>query len=317
VGRGVGKVEEKSVPRQAISARDDPQDLRGRAHGYCRAPTNPAAGDDVRSSDEKEIGPGAEDVGQGEKAMGFLDHLEELRMTLFKCVIAFILAAVVVAIYFEQLKAILDWPLNQGRARSGHPDAVRVITSTLMAPFSVYISVGFLGAVTLAMPFMLFFFAQFVAPALTPKEKRMLVPGGVAGLLLFLSGGAFAFFALLPSVVDVSITANVSLGSEMMLAMDSWYSTVSWMVLGMGLAFQFPMLIQIVVFLDLMQVSTLKKWRRVAFVICMIAAALITPTPDPFNMLICTAPLYVLYEASIIVAVLYTTKLGERSRAAG
>lgn len=236
-------------------------------------------------------------------------------MTLFKCVVAFLIACVVVAYFFDEVKSLLDWPLREGRVRSGHPETVRVITNTLMASFSVYISVGFLGAITLSMPFILLFFGQFVSPALTPKEKRLLIPGGIAALLLFLAGGAFAFFLLLPSVVDVSISANVDLGSDLLLSLDSWYSSVTWMVLGMGVAFQFPMIIQILVFLDLMAVSTLRKWRRVAFVICMVAAALITPTPDPFNMLICTAPLYLLYEAAIVVAVVYTSKLSSRRAA--
>ena len=261
-----------------------------------------------------DVPEGQEAIG-GEKVMGFLDHLEELRVTLFKCVVAFVVGAVVVAVFFDSVKAVLDWPLEQGRLRSGHPEALEVITHTLMASFSVYISIGFLGAITLAMPFVLFFFGQFISPALTSREKRLLVPGGLAALVLFSAGGAFAFFLLLPSVVDVSITANVDLGAKLMLSLDSWYSTVTWMVLGMGMAFQFPMIIQIVVFLDLVSVGALKRWRRFAFVVCMVAAALITPTPDPFNMLLCTAPLYLLYEAAILVAVLYTTKLSARSRA--
>lgn len=268
----------------------------------------------MRPTDDDNTSEAAEDA-QGEKVMGFLDHLEELRMTLFKCVAAFVLAAVVVAYFFDEVKAWLDWPLQVGRERSGHPDAITMVTNTLMAPFSVYISVGFLGALALSMPFMLFFLGQFVAPALTAKEKRLLIPGGVAALLLFVAGGAFAFFLLLPSVVDVSITANVDLGASAMLSLDSWYSTVAWMVLGMGAAFQFPMIIQIVVFLGLMEVATLRKWRRVALIICMIAAAVITPTPDPINMLVCTAPLYLLYEVAIVVAVLYTSKLAARARA--
>lgn len=269
----------------------------------------------MRLPEDDDAGSGPEEGEQGEKVMGFLDHLEELRLTLFKCVVAFVVAAVVIGYFFDEVKSLLDWPLNIGRDRSGHPEVVKMTTSTLMAPFSVYISVGFLGAISLSMPFILIFFGQFISPALTPKEKRLLLPAGIAALFLFIAGGAFAFFLLLPSVVDVSITANVDLGSTLLLTLDSWYSTVAWMVLGLGAAFQFPMIIQILVFLGIMEVATLRKWRRVAMIICMIAAALITPTPDPFNMLICTAPLYLLYEAAIIVAVAYTAKLAARSRA--
>lgn len=235
-------------------------------------------------------------------------------MTLFKCVVAFVIGAVLVAFFFNDVKAALDWPLQRGKTMSEHPEIVRVVTNTMMGAFSVFISIGFLGAVGFAMPFVLLFFGQFVAPALTAKEKRLLVPGALAALLLFVGGGAFAFFLLMPSVIEFSIRSNVTLGAEYLLQLDSYYSTTTWMVLGMGLAFQFPMVIQILVYLDLMALETLRRWRRVAFVICMVAAALITPTPDPVNMFICTAPLYLLYEVALVVARVFTAPAAARSR---
>lgn len=268
----------------------------------------------MRLPEDDDAGGGPADGEQGEKVMGFLDHLEELRMTLFKCVVVFVIGAVLVAVFFQEFKAFLDWPLERGKLTSGHPEVLQTITNSMMGAFSVFISIGFLGAVMFAMPFLLFFFGQFVAPALTAKEKRLLVPAAVAALLLFVTGAAFAFFLLMPSVIEFSIKSNVLLETAYLLPLDSYYSTTTWMVLGLGAAFQFPMILQILVFLELMTADTLRKWRRVALVICMVGAALITPTPDAIPMLMCAAPLYLLYEAAIIVAVLYTSKLAARSR---
>lgn len=246
--------------------------------------------------------------------MGFLDHLEELRLTLFKCVLAFVIGAVLVAFFFTEFKAFLDWPLERGKLTSGHPDVLQTITNSMMGAFSVFISIGFLGAVVFAMPFLLLFFGQFVAPALTPKEKRLLFPAAIAALILFVAGGAFAFFLLMPSVIEFSIKSNVVLQTAYLLPLDSYYSTVTWMVLGLGAAFQFPMILQILIYLDLVAAATLRQWRRVAVVVCMVVAALITPTPDAIPMLMCALPLYLLYEAAILVAVVYTAPLAARSR---
>jgi len=270
----------------------------------------------VRQSDDDEAAGEAPEGGTtGEKVMGFLDHLEELRLTLFKCVVAFVIGAVLVGVFFTEFKTLLDWPMERGKMTSEHPEVMQVITNSMMGAFSVFISIGFLGAVFFAMPFLLVFFGQFIAPALTPKERSLLMPAAIAALVLFVAGGAFAFFLIMPSVIEFSIKSNVLLKTAYLLPLNDYYSTLTWMVLGLGAAFQFPMILQVLVYLDLIAVQTLRSWRRVAVVLCMVAAALITPTPDAIPMLMCAVPLYLLYEAAIIVAVVYTTKLAARSRA--
>ena len=269
----------------------------------------------VRLPEDEEAGSESAEGEVGEKVMGFLDHLEELRMTLFKCVVAFVIGAVLVAFFFSEFKAFLDWPMERGKLTSGHPEVMQTITNSMMGAFSVFISIGFLGAVFFSMPFMLIFLGQFIAPALTPKEKRLLTPAAIVALLLFVAGGAFAFFLLMPSVIEFSIKSNVILQTAYLLPLDSYYSTVTWMVLGLGAAFQFPMILQILIYLDLITVHTLRNWRRLAVVVCMVVAALITPTPDAIPMLMCAVPLYLLYEAAIIVARVYTAPLAARSRA--
>lgn len=253
--------------------------------------------------------PPAEEDG---KPMGFLDHLEELRWTIVKSLIVFAIAIGVAVYFFDDLARILRWPLDYGLKE--HPNSFRAITSTPMAIFTVYLVIPFIGAITVALPFVLGFLAQFVAPALTKREKRLIVPGVFAAVFLFLGGGLFAYFLLVPSVVRISVELNARLGSELFWTIDGYYSMLMWMVVGMGAAFQFPMVIQVLVYLDIVSVESLRKWRRFMVLICFIAAAVITPTPDPINMTIVAFPLWVLYELAIWVAAVYTTKKRDEAR---
>jgi sec-independent protein translocase protein TatC len=254
-------------------------------------------GDETRDDDS---------VSTDEAPMGFLDHLEELRWTLIKSFIAFAVAFVIAAFFFDRLADVLRWPLDRGLRE--HPESFKAVTNTPMAIFSVYIAIPMIGAVTLALPFVLYFIGQFVSPALKAKEKRLLIPGFFIGILLFLAGALFSYFLLVPSVVQISVELNTKLGSELYWTIDNYYSMLMWMMIGMGVAFQFPLLIQVLVFLDMVSVTRLRSWRRIMFIGCCIVAAFITPTPDPFNMMLVALPLYFLYEAALIVAAIYTVK---------
>ncbi|RME66850.1 MAG: preprotein translocase subunit TatC, partial [Verrucomicrobia bacterium] len=182
--------------------------------------------------DEGEVNP-------DEKTMTFLEHLEELRWVLLKVLIAFLVGFVLVAAFLDNVANLLRWPLDFGVREN--PEVLRLVTTTPLAIFTVFMMVCFLGAVAFSMPFVLYFVGQFVAPALTPKEKKLLVPGLVLAVLLFLAGMTFAFFLLVPSVIRVSVYFNALLGYEVIWSADKYYSMLAWMCLGMGTAFQFPM----------------------------------------------------------------------------
>ena len=253
------------------------------------------------------------DIQPDERVMGFLDHLEELRWTLVKALVVFVAAFILIAVFVIDTSHLLNWPLEQGL--KDYPDSMRLVTTTPFAVFSVYMMICFLGAITLALPFILFFVGQFVAPALTSKERKLLVPACAAAIFLFLAGSVFSFFLLVPSVIRVSAYLNVTFGTELLWSADRYYSMLVWMVLGMGAAFQFPMVIQIVIYLGLISVEQLRKWRRIAILLFFVVAAFITPTPDPFNQALVAFPLWLLYEIAIWVGAVYTMKLAARSRA--
>ncbi len=247
--------------------------------------------------------PDAEDAAPAPsegKPMGFLDHLEELRGTLMKCAVVFALFAGLIGWRLADAATLLNWPLEQVLA--DYPQYRQaLITNSPMGVFSVIINICVLGGVLLALPFWLFFTGQFVAPALTAREKGLLLPAVLAALALFLAGAAFGYYLLAPSTIRVAFELNELMGYTVMWTADKYYSLLMWVVLGMGAAFEFPLLIVLANYMGLIEVATLRKYRRHAIVVIFIIAAIVTPTPDPLNQCIFALPLIVLYEISIWV----------------
>jgi len=106
-----------------------------------------------------------------------------------------------------------------------------------------------------------------------------------------------------PSTIKVSFELNELLGYTVMWTAENYYSLLMWLVLGVGAAFEFPLLVVLANYLGLVEVATLKKYRRHAIVVFFIIAAIVTPTPDPINQTFLALPLCLLYEMSIWVSV--------------
>lgn len=237
----------------------------------------------------------------GGKPMGFLGHLEELRWTLIKCAVVFAIFVTIIAYHLQDASTLLNWPLEQIQAE--YPRLkTDLVTNTPMGIFTVIINVCLMGGVILALPFWLFFLGQFVAPALTQRELRVIVPTGLAAFGLFLGGAAFGYYLLTPSTIRVAFELNEMLGYTIMWTADKYYSLLLWMVLGMGAAFEFPLLVVLAVYMGLIEVATLRTYRRHAIIVMFVIAAIVTPTPDPLNQCLFALPLIVLYELSIWVS---------------
>lgn len=234
-----------------------------------------------------------------EKPMGFFEHLEDLRWTLVKCVVAFLICASLIGYSLHEFNALLLWPLHKVQAE--YPQAVIDLgTTSIMEGFTVVIQMCVLGGLFLSAPFLLFFIGQFVAPALTARELRMVLPVCFAALILFLCGAVFSYYLLVPSTLRVSIEINEMFGFVMRWTPGSYYSLLTWLVLGVGASFEFPLLIVLLIYMGVMTTAFLRKYRRHAIVVIFIIAAVVTPTPDPVTQCLFAAPLYLLYEIAII-----------------
>jgi len=240
-----------------------------------------------------------EETNPREKPMGFFDHLEELRWTLVKSAAVYLVFAILIGIYLKEFNDVLLWPFNHVRA--GNPKmALDLGTTTVMEGFNVVIQLCLLGAIAPAAPFIIYFVGQFVSPALSKKEMRMVLPTGFSAMVLFLLGSAFSFFFLVPSTLKVSVEINELFGFVMRWTPDSYYSLLSWLTIGVGLSFEFPLLIVLLVYMGILRVATLRHYRKHAIVAIFIIAAIVTPTPDPFTQTMFALPLWVLYEIAII-----------------
>lgn len=234
-----------------------------------------------------------------EKAMGFFDHLEDLRWTLVKCVVVFLICAGLIGTFMAEFNDLLLWPLHKVHAE--YPKAVIDLgTTSIMEGFTVVIQMCVLGGLLLSAPFLLFFIGQFVAPALTKRELKMVLPVCFAALVLFLCGATFSYYLLVPSTLRVSIEINEMFGFVMRWTPGSYYSLLTWLVLGVGASFEFPLLIVLLIYMGVMTTAFLRKYRRHAIVVIFIIAAVVTPTPDPVTQCLFAAPLYLLYEIAII-----------------
>lgn len=243
--------------------------------------------------------PDTEEDQPDREGMSFFDHLEDLRWTIGKCFIAFFVAAVLVGLFLAQFSGLLQWPYHF--ATSGREMQMEgLINTSILGVFSVifYLLIG--GGFSLSLPFMLYFVAQFVAPGLTEKEMKLLKPFCSMAFGLFLIGVLFSFFILAPAAMRASIVFNELLGFTPLWTAASYYALLTWMVLGIGIAFQFPLVLMILIFIGILSVKQLENFRRYSIVVFLIVAALVTPTTDPVTFLILAIPMSILYEGAIV-----------------
>ncbi|MBH53458.1 MAG: twin-arginine translocase subunit TatC [Opitutaceae bacterium] len=254
--------------------------------------------------DEKIVRHEDEDVALLEETvqeghMTFLEHLDELRVVLFKSAAAFLISFMLVAAFFRDINRLLRLPLERAMENNGVTEVL--VTTGPFGIFSFLLQMGFLVGMGLSSPFILYFASSFIAPGLSQKEKRALLPGALVALFLLCLGCVFSYFVLVPSALNVSIYLNNLMGIDLMWAADRYISLLLWMVLGVGLSFEFPLIIAILIYVGILSSEQLRSFRRYAVVIIFVMAAFITPTADPFTQLLMAGPLVLLYELSIFM----------------
>ena len=233
--------------------------------------------------------------------MGFFEHLEELRGVLVKSLIAFVICAVAIGYFVREFFDVLQWPLHQ--ARTQYPEFVLDLgTHKVFEVFTMLIQMCVMGGLALASPAILFFIGQFVAPALTERETKAVLPMCISALFLFLLGASFGFFLLMPASIEAAVRLHDWFGLTARWTVGDYYSTMMWLVFGVGASFEFPLVVVMLVWLGLLSTAFLRKYRRHAIVAIFVIAAVVTPTPDPFIQTIFALPLYALYEIAIIVS---------------
>jgi sec-independent protein translocase protein TatC len=199
---------------------------------------------------------------------------------------------------------VLSWTVDNDPALAQKAQHVQVelINLSPASGFFVAFQVAFYGGLVLAAPFIFYFIASFVFPALRLKERHYVYRGMGYGVGLFLCGVAFCYFALMPVALAASQAYSHWLGfSAFQWKADEYISFVCKFMLGMGLGFEMPVVILTLVKIGVLSYSILSKGRRYMIVINLVLGAVLT-TPEVITQMIMFIPLQLLYEISIWVA---------------
>jgi sec-independent protein translocase protein TatC len=244
--------------------------------------------------------------------MTFLEHLDDLRVSLLRVLGVFAVGMVAALIFYRETPALLNLPLQWAKhpetspigAVLSQPDPGLVNMGelkefTFMGVWKVLMYAAFGVGVALASPVFLYETARFVGPALTDREKRGIIPFCVSALILFLMGAALAFFWLSPMSIQIWQHFAEGLRMEVTWQASDYYAFVVMMCLLTGLTFQFPLALIILMWLELVRPRTLlKSWRGMLFGI-MVLVAMITPIAEPISLFVMTGVLFGFYLAAV------------------
>lgn len=226
--------------------------------------------------------------------MNIWGHLGELRKRLFYIVLSIVFGAAVAGYFIEEimngilLKPAIDANLDLQNFRVfGKP--------------ILYFKVVLVSGIIISIPLILHQIWKFVEPALYKKERGWAKKITFFTTFCFLVGISFAYFVMIPSMLEFSANFGTD-NIKNLIDINEYWGFVMLMILAAGLLFELPMVSFVLSRFGLLTPRFLRKYRRHAIVLILIASAIITPSPDPINQMIVAVPIYVLYEISIIVS---------------
>lgn len=249
----------------------------------------------------------------------FWDHLDELRVLLFRVIGAWVLLGIG---YFIAMPYLFDnvilapcyndfvfyrflhWmgeALNLSGDFFTEDFQVNLININLAAPFFIHITTAFWMSVVTTIPFLFYQIWRFISPALYANEKKGVKKALGLGSIFFFLGVAVGYFLVYPLTLRFLSTYELSATITNQISLNSYIDNFMMLVLCMGLAFELPLVTWLLSLLGIITRSTLKQYRRHAIVAIFVLAAVITPTGDPFTLTAVALPLCLLYELSILM----------------
>jgi sec-independent protein translocase protein TatC len=232
---------------------------------------------------------------------GMVPHLRELQSRLIKAAVG-VLIGTIIGFYLVNSPNLLGVRLPEFLVNHFVPDDIKVQFIQPAEAFVSYMRIALVIGVALAMPVVVYQLVAFFVPALLPQEKRILFTAIPFVTELFLAGLAFGWFFTIPAALDFLFGFGRSDRIDAQPTFESFISTVSTLMLWNGLIFEMPALIYLLARLGVVHAKTLSRTRRYAAVVITIVAAIITPTGDPYNLLLLAVPMYLLYELGILLA---------------
>jgi sec-independent protein translocase protein TatC len=226
-----------------------------------------------------------------DKELSLVEHLREFRDRLMVACIAIAITTAISFLFTTDIIKLLLLP-------SG---VTKLVALSPTENFTTYFRVALFSGFALSMPVVLYEIFAYIDPALRPNERRFALTLGPFILLLFILGMLFCYLILLPSALKFLL----NFGSEVIdnqLRAAEYLSFVTLFIVGMGVIFEMPVLIYALIRLGVVQRSWLTSRRRYVFLLSFVIAAVLTPTPDPFNQSLVAIPIYLLFELGLLLA---------------
>ena len=232
-----------------------------------------------------------------EKRMPFLDHLEELRWTILRSLIAVVLGAVVCYLFSREIVTFL---------RSLGPEDLKLIYLAPTEGFMIYIKVAIFSGLVLSMPYVVYEFWKFIVPGLLEKEKKLVPPIVAFTVLCFATGASFAALVIVPLGMKFLLSFQTDFLTDS-ITIGKYLGFVVTIILVFGVVFELPVLSFFLTKIGILTPEFLRRNRRYGIVLIFIMAAVLTP-PDIFTQLMLAGPLIMLYEISIWVSRMVKSK---------
>ena len=248
--------------------------------------------------------------------MSFWDHIDALRAVLIRIVVVLVAAtiglfAVMPSIFdsvilapchgdfalyrlFERITSSVSW-LPQFSTEGFH---VELINIKLASQFFIHMSTSFWLALVLTFPFVLYELWTFIAPALYPNEKRGIKTAFLIGCLMFFLGVAVGYYIVFPVTLRFLADYHVSAMVPNQISLDSYMDTFLMLIFVMGVIFELPLVAWLLGNLGVLHRGFFGTYRRHAVIVLLVLSAIITPTGDPFTLMVVFLPIFLLYELS-------------------
>ena len=232
----------------------------------------------------------------------FLDHLEDLRGTLFKTISTLVISTIVAFVFYKDLIEVVKYPIIKANAGGNADFDTSLSVFSPVEGFMSVIKICLYTGLIASFPLLLSFIGEFIIPGLNQKERKLIIPVVFASFILFATGVLFAYFVVIPRALEFFYTFNSGVEISTDLRFKYTVSFVTMLCLVFGLCFELPVVVLTLVKLGLLDSKMMRATRSYAIVAMFVLAAVITPTPDIFTMSLLAGPMVLLYEICIWLA---------------